>query len=88
LHRREVISSLAHYVAGVLDQDAMKIIIESPCEAASLKAGDKVKNLRGSTAGVVVQLMTDGRVVWRPSGSKSELIALPESLVLRKKRQR
>jgi hypothetical protein len=34
--------------------------------------------------GVVVRVLKDGRVVWRPDGSKSELTALPESLAMEK----
>jgi hypothetical protein len=85
VRRREVISAIAHYVAGVLDRDAMVQIVESLCESASLKVGDKVKTLRGSTNGVVLRFLPDGRVVWQPNGSKTELIATPEALVLQKK---
>ena len=42
---------------------------------------DRVKTLRGSTRGVIVRLEEDGRVVWRPDGTESELMALPESLL-------
>jgi hypothetical protein len=56
-------------------------IVESLCEAASFQSGDRVKTLRGSTQGRVIQLLEDDRVVWRPEGSRSELIALPESLI-------
>ncbi|SPE58671.1 hypothetical protein SBV1_2780012 [Verrucomicrobia bacterium] len=30
---------------------------------------------------MVVRVQVDGRLVWRPDGSNSELIALPESLL-------
>ena len=55
-------------------------IVESLCENASFQPGDRVKTLRGSTQGVILRLLDDGRVVWRPDGSRSELLALPESL--------
>jgi len=80
--RREVASSVAHYIAGVLDREAMVEIVESLCASAELKTGDRVKTLRGTTRGRIVRLLEDGRVVWQPEGSNSELIALPESLVL------
>jgi hypothetical protein len=80
--RREVMSSVAHYIAGVLDREAMVSIVESLCQSAELKAGDRVKTLRGSTHGTVLQILPDGRVAWRPNGSNSELLALPESLLL------
>jgi hypothetical protein len=81
VRRREVASAIAHYIAGVLDREAMISIVESLCQSAELKAGDLVKTLRGSTHGKVLRLMKDGRVVWRPKGSTSELMTLPESLL-------
>jgi len=80
--RREVISALAHFIAGVLDHESMIQIIESLCRAADFKPGDRVKTLRGSTRGMILRVLSDGRVAWRPDGSHSELIALPESLLL------
>lgn len=79
--RREVASAAAHFIAGVLDREPMIEIIESLCEAASFQAGDRVKTLRGSRHGAVVRIMTDGRVVWRPEGTRLDLLALPESLL-------
>lgn len=79
--RREVMSAVAHYIAGVLDRDSMLEIVESLCESADLAPGARVKTLRGSKTGVVVRLLEDGRVMWRPDRSKTELIALPESLL-------
>lgn len=86
--RREATSAIAHYVAGVLDRESMSQIVESLCETANFQPGDRVKTLRGSTRGVIKQILDDGRVVWQPEGTKSELIALPESLVLEKKSRR
>jgi hypothetical protein len=74
-------SAIAHHIAGVLEREAMVEIVESLCESAEFKAGDRVKTLRGSTRGVIVRVLPDGRVVWRPDGSQSELMALPESLL-------
>jgi hypothetical protein len=85
--RREATSAVAHYVAGVLDQESMAAIVEALCEAADFQVGDRVRTFRGSSRGVIVRIQADGRVVWRPVGSKSELIALPESL-LREKNSR
>jgi hypothetical protein len=80
LRRREIGSAVAHYVAGVLDRESMVSIVESLCESASFRPGDRVQTLRGSTSGVVVRILDDGRVEWRPEGSTSGLIGLPESL--------
>ena len=79
--RREVISAVAHYIAGVLDRESMGEIVESLCEAADLQPGDRVKTLRGSLRGVVVRVLPDGRVAWRPDGHQAELVALPEGLL-------
>jgi hypothetical protein len=79
--KREVGSAVAHYIAGVLDRDTMVEIVESLSEAAEFKPVDRVKTLRGSTQGTLLRLLPDGRVAWRPDGSETELIALPESLL-------
>jgi hypothetical protein len=78
--RREVMSAVAHYIAGVLAWEGMTGIVESLAESADWKAGDRVKTLRGSLHGVVVKVLQDGRVVWKPDGPACELTALPESL--------
>jgi hypothetical protein len=75
--KRELGSAVAHYIAGVLDREAMVDAVETLSQSADLKAGDRVKTLRG----VIVRLLDDGRVVWRPDGTQSELSALPESLL-------
>ena len=79
--RKEAASAVAHFITGVLDRESLVNIVESLCEAAELKPGDRVKTLRGSTSGVILKILDDGRIVWRPDGTKSELTALPESLL-------
>jgi hypothetical protein len=79
--RREVSSVIGHYIAGVLDRESMVSIVEGLCETAELKPGDRVKTLRGSLNGVILKILGDGKIVWRPDGTKSELTALPESLL-------
>jgi hypothetical protein len=74
-------SAVAHYIAGVLDRENMVEIVESLCQAAELKPGARVKTLRGTTHGVVLRLLADGRIVWKVDGGGTELIALPESLL-------
>ena len=74
-------SAIAHCIAGVLARERMVEIVEGLCESAEFKPGDRVKTLRGSTRGVIVRLLEDGRLVWRPEGSTSELTGLPESLL-------
>ncbi len=78
--RREVMSAVAHYIAGVLPWEGMVEIIESLSESADWKPGDRVKTLRGSSRGTIVRILEDGRVVWRADGSQSDLTGLPESL--------
>jgi hypothetical protein len=79
--RKEASSAAAHFITGVLDQELMIGAVDALWEAASFEPGDRVRTLRGSTRGVIVRLQDDGRVVWRPDGTESELIALPESLL-------
>ena len=79
--RREVSSAVAHFVAGVLDREAMAAIVDELCRSASLGVGDRVKTMRGSLRGVITRVLEDGRVALRPDGGTSELISLPESLL-------
>lgn len=79
-------SAVAHYIAGVLDRDSMVEIVEGMWRSADLKPGDRVKTLRGSTRGIVKRVLADGRIVFQPEGSHSELIALPEGLLREKQR--
>jgi len=79
--KREVASAVAHYIAGVLPLEDMVEIINSLSRSADIQIGDRVKTYRGSLHGVVVGRLDDGRIVWRPDGSRSKLTALPESLI-------
>lgn len=83
--RREAASLAAHYVAGVLDWDSLCMGLDSLTEAPDFKPGDRVSTLKGSTRGIVIRLLEDGRVVWRPDGSESELISSAEELLREKK---
>ena len=82
--KKEASSAIAHFITGVLDQESMVQMVESLSEASELKAGDRVKTLRGSMRGRILRILDDGKVVWRPDGSSSELRALPESLLREK----
>ena len=79
--RREAASLAAHYVAGVLDRDAVVSGISSLAESADFKPGDRVRTFKNSLQGVLRKILPDGRVVWRPDGHDTELTALPESLL-------
>jgi hypothetical protein len=79
--RREASSVAAHYVAGVLARQSMEQALTALAELAEFQPGNRVKTLRGSTRGVIVRLLPDGRVVWKPDGTDSELTGLPESLL-------
>lgn len=81
VRKREAASAVAHYIAGVLDRENMVQMVDELSAAADLKPGDRVKTLRGSTRGVIVRVLNDGRFAWRPDGGRGELIALPESLL-------
>ena len=64
----------------------MAQILDALCETADFGVGDRVRTLRGSATGIILRIQPDGRVVWRPTDSCSELIALPESLLREKNR--
>ena len=78
--RRELISAVAHYVAGVLDGESMRATMDSLWQSASFQPGDKVRTLKGSLRGVIVEILDDGRVKWRAE-TGSIFTGLPESLV-------
>jgi preprotein translocase subunit YajC len=80
IRRREVTSAVAHYVAGVLDREAMMETVDTLWKSASLQEGDRVRTLRGSLHGKVIRILEDGRVVWRPDDATHNLTGLPESL--------
>ena len=81
MRRRQATSAVAHYIAGVLDREAMAGILTELCRSATLGVGDRVKTMRGSLRGVIVRMLDDGRVAVRPDGGTSELLSLPESLL-------
>ena len=81
LRRKEVASATAHFITGVLAEEQMISIIESLARVAEFKPGNRVRTLRGSLRGVIVRILEDGRVVWRPDGTENELTCLPESLL-------
>lgn len=78
--QREIASAAAHYIAGVMDREAMVTLVDTLAQSAECKPGDRVKTLRGSARGVVVRTAADGRIVWRLDGG-GELLALPEDLL-------
>jgi hypothetical protein len=78
---REVTSAIAHYIAGVLDWEAMVEIVEGMSGGTSLQPGDRVSTLRGSSRGVIKRVLEDGRLVWQADGSHTELTALPDTLL-------
>ena len=82
LRRQEAASAVAHFIPGVLEPEMMITALETLCQTADWKPGDRVQTLRGSLQGVIVRILDDGRVVWRPEGTQRELTALPESLCL------
>lgn len=80
VRKKEVASVIAHYIAGVLDRTAMVETVESLTQNVGFGPGSRVKTLRGTLRGVVVRILDDGRVAWKPDGAAGELMALPESL--------
>ena len=79
--KRQVGSAVGHYIAGVLDREAMVQIVEELCRAADLHPGQRVKTLAGSLRGVITRVLEDGRVAVRPDGAGSEMISMLENLL-------
>lgn len=79
--RKIALAAVADYIAGHLEREGMIEIVEGSWAAAELRPGERVKSLRGSLTGIVLARCEDGRVVWRPDGTASDLISQPESLL-------
>jgi len=79
--RKEAASAVAHFITGVLEEDLMVQAVKALSSSSDFKPGDRVKTLRGSLHGVIVHVLEDGHVVWRPDGTNNELTGLPESLL-------
>ena len=85
--RKEASSAIAHFITGVLDENMMIEVIDTLSEIADWIPGDRVKTLRGSLRGKILHVLKDGKIVWQPNGTKSELTALPESLCVDKRKK-
>ena len=79
---KERVKEVEHSMALTrkLERRARRTGKRSESKIVAWKPGDRVKTLRGSLHGVIVRTLKDGRVVWKPDGTESELTALPESL--------
>jgi hypothetical protein len=86
--RKEASSAVAHFITGVLDENMMIEAVDMLSATADWKAGDRVKTLRGSLHGKILRVLKDGRIVWQPDGTTSELTALPEGLCADKKEKK
>ena len=79
--RQQVVSTVAHYVAGVLDRESMVSAIDALWVSAQFRVGDRVRSFRGSLRGVIVRILDDGQVVVRSDASGAERNCLPEGLL-------
>lgn len=78
---KAILIAVADYVAGDLERASMIEIVEGLWAAADLRPGMRVKTLRGAVEGVVLRILPDKRVLWRPKGSSNDLVAEPVSLL-------
>lgn len=78
---KAILVAVADYVAGSLERASMVEIVEGLWATAALRPGMRVKTLRGAVEGVVLQLLPEHRVLWRPRGSTADLVAEAASLL-------
>jgi hypothetical protein len=78
--RRLDVGSSIHYIASVLDREAMTTIVDSLSESVFYKSGTRVKTLKGSLRGTITAVLEVGRLRWR-ADTGTEFLALPESPV-------
>lgn len=78
---RAILIAVADYVAGDLERASMVEIVEGLWAPEDFRPGMRVKTLRGAIEGVVLRTLPDKRVLWRPKGSATDLLAEPGSLL-------
>lgn len=78
---RAILLAVSDYISGGLARTELIEIVEGLWEAAPLRPGMRVKTLRGAIEGVVLQVLPDHRVLWRPRGSAADLVAEAGSLL-------
>lgn len=78
---RAILLAVSDYISGGLARTELIEIVEGVWEAAPLRPGMRVKTLRGAVEGVVLQVLPDHRVLWRPRGSAADLVAETGSLL-------
>lgn len=78
---RAILLAVSDYISGGLARTELVEIVEGLWEAAPLRPGMRVKTLRGAVEGVVLQVLPDHRVLWRPRGSLADLVAEAGSLL-------
>ncbi len=78
---RAILVAVADYVAGALERASLVEIVEGLWAEDALRPGMRVKTLRGAVEGVVLQLLPEHRVLWRPRGSAADLVAEAASLL-------
>lgn len=78
---RAILAAVSDYIDGALERAALVEIVEGLWEAAPLRPGTRVKTLRGAVEGVVLRVLSDQRVLWRPRGSTADWVAEPGSLL-------
>lgn len=78
---RAILLAVSDYISGGLARADLIEIVEGLWEAPPLRPGMRVKTLRGAVEGVVLQVLPDHRVLWRPRGSVADLVAEAGSLL-------
>jgi hypothetical protein len=79
--RKALVAGVADYVAGGLERTVMVELVEGLWNVGAFRPGTRVKTLRGGAEGIVLRLLADGRVLWRPKGLAVDLVAPPEGLL-------
>lgn len=78
---RAILAAVSDYIGGTIERAALIEIVEGLWTAAPLRPGTRVKTLRGAVEGVVLRVLADQRVLWRPRSSTVDWIAEPGSLL-------
>jgi hypothetical protein len=81
LRRRETVTAIVRYVAGLMERSAMVEIVETMWRPICPEPGDRVRTIRGSLVGTVLGIGLDGRIHWQPDCASVRVMTLPELLL-------
>jgi hypothetical protein len=79
--KKQIASLVAHFIAGVLDENAMLGGLNDLIALESFQVGDRVGTLRKSVSGTIVKIKDVGSIMWKTDGTGMLWTGTPQSLI-------